>query len=78
MKNNNSSGRNIANNLKFILNLDSYFLSPKLLTDVRREDINAFLNSKIKSLEAGRPWKEMDYNMESLAESFKILLSLAK
>ncbi len=51
MKNNNSSERHIVNNLKVILNFDDYFQHSKVFTDIGKEEIGAFLNSKIKPLE---------------------------
>ena len=52
MKNNNSSERHIVNNLKVILNFDDFFQHSKALTNIGKEEIGAFLNSKIKPLEA--------------------------
>ena len=49
MKNNNSSERHIVNNLKVILNFDDYFQHSKAFVDIGKEDIDAFLNSKIKT-----------------------------
>jgi hypothetical protein len=47
MKNNNSSERHIVNNLKVILNFDDFFQHSKALTNIGKEEIDAFLNSKI-------------------------------
>jgi hypothetical protein len=55
---NNSSERHIVNNLKVILNFDSYFQSSKTLDDMGKDEVSAFLDSKIKSSEADpeRKW----------------------
>ena len=51
MKNNNSSERHIVNNLKVILNFEYFFQSSKNLKEIERQNIDAFLDSKIKSPE---------------------------
>ena len=51
MKNNNSSERHIVNNLKVILNFENFFHPSKNLKEIDRQNIDAFLDSKIKSLE---------------------------
>ena len=52
MKNNNSSERHIVNNLEVILNFDGYFQHSKAFADIGKEEISAFLDSKIKSSDA--------------------------
>ncbi len=57
MKNNNSSKNHIANNLGVFINFN-YLQSSKMFTDIKKEDINAFLNIKIEPLEVDpeRKW----------------------
>jgi hypothetical protein len=47
MKSNNSSERHIVNNLKVILNFENFFQSSKNLKEIDRQNIDAFLDSKI-------------------------------
>ena len=49
MKNNDSSERHIVNNLKVMLNFENFFRPSKNLKQVKRQDIDSFLDSKIKS-----------------------------
>ncbi len=49
MKNNDSSERHIVNNLKVMLNFENFFKPSKNLKQVKRQDIDSFLDSKIKS-----------------------------
>lgn len=48
MKNNDSSERHIVNNLKVILNFENFFEPSKKLKEIKRQDIDSFLDSKIK------------------------------
>ncbi len=49
MKNNDSSERHIVNNLKVMLNFEDFFKPGKNLKMIKRQDIDSFLDSKIKS-----------------------------
>jgi len=51
MNHKGSSERHIVNNLKVILNFNNFFQPPKSITEVTKEDILNFLNSKVKSSE---------------------------
>ena len=50
-KNDDSSERHIVNNLKVILNFEYFFKPTENLKEIERQDIDSFLDSKIKSVD---------------------------